>query len=143
VCEDPYKQTIPEGILNEGQNKVVFRTNKGSYSVEQISVNVDYEKTRAKTYFFELNDTFFEEIRDSNDPVTLTLEFVDDNQNKEGTIDVNGRIRSFDQQIKKDNTDKFLSMDIKGFIQRGNNYVRIEPETELNIVELKVEWMEN
>ena len=36
VCQDPYKQAIPTGILNQGDNRVVFRTNKGSYSVEQI-----------------------------------------------------------------------------------------------------------
>lgn len=143
VCEDPYKQVIPSGILNEGQNTVVFRTNRGSYSVEQIFVDFEYEQTEAKTYYFELNQTRFDDIRESNDPVTLTLEFVDDNEDKRGIIDVNGRIRSFDQEIKKDDSDKFLSMDITTLLQRGNNYVRIEPETELNIVELKVEWRED
>jgi hypothetical protein len=143
VCEDPYKQIIPEGILNEGQNKVVFKTNRGSYSVEQIFVDFEYEKTRAKTYFFEINETLFEDILDSKDPVSLQLEFVDDDEEKRGVLDINGHLRSFDQEIKQDNTDKFFSMDITGFIQRGNNYVRIEPETELNIVELKVEWQED
>ncbi len=143
VCEDPYKQVIPSGVLNKGQNTIVFKTNRGSYSVEQISVTLEYEKTEAKTYFFELNSTLFEDIRKSNDPVELTLEFVDDNEDKRGIIDINGRIRSFDQEIKRDDSDKFLSMNIVTFLQRGNNYVRIEPETELNIVELKVEWKED
>jgi hypothetical protein len=143
VCEDPYKQVIPSGVLNKGQNTVVFKTNKGSYSVEQVFIDFEYEQTEAKTYYFELNETKFNDIRDSNDPVTLTLEFVDDNEDKRGIIDVNGRIRSFDQEIEQDDSDKFLSMDITTLIQRGNNYVRIEPETELNIVELKVEWRED
>ncbi len=143
VCEDPYKQIIPSGVLNEGQNTVVFKTNRGSYSVEQVFIDFEYEKTEAKTFFFEINSTQFEDIRDSNDPVVLTLEFVDDNEDKRGIIDVNGRIRSFDQEIEQDDSDKFLSMDVTTLIQKGNNYVRIEPETELNIVELKVEWQED
>ena len=143
VCEDPYKQIVPSGVLNKGQNTVVFKTNRGSYSVEQIFIDFEYEETKAKTYFFEINSTQFDDIRDSNDPVVLTLKFVDDNEDKRGIIDVNGRLRSFDQEIEQDDSDKFLSMDITTFLQKGNNYVRIEPETELNIVELKIEWQED
>jgi len=143
VCEDPYKQVIPSGVLDEGQNSVVFRTTRGSYSVEQIFVEVEYEETRSKTFFFEINDSLFEDIRQSNEDVILSLEFVDDDEDKRGTLDINGHLRSFDQEIESDNSDKFFTLDIKSFLRKGNNYVRIEPETELNIVELKVQWQED
>ncbi len=133
VCEDPYKQIIPSGLLNAGQNTVVFKTSKGSYSVEQIFLDFEYEKTKSKTYFFEINDTHFEDIRKDNDNVVLTLEFVDDDKDKRGVLDINGHLQSFDQEKRT------FSKAINSVLRKGNNYVRIEPETELNIVELRVE----
>ncbi|MBN4049247.1 hypothetical protein JYT91_01380, partial [archaeon AH-315-M20] len=42
VCEDSYKQPIPLGILNSGENRIILKTNRGSYSVEQI--RIDFEE---------------------------------------------------------------------------------------------------
>ncbi|HIH04624.1 TPA: hypothetical protein HA281_01415 [Candidatus Woesearchaeota archaeon] len=133
VCEDPYKQKLPSGILNQGQNTVVFRTSSGSYSVEQIFLDFEYDKTTSKTYFFEVNDTHFNDIVDSKESVVLTLNFVDDDKDKRGVLDVNGHLQSFDQ------TGRTYSKTINSFLKRGNNYIRIEPETELNIIDLRVE----
>ena len=137
VCEDPYKQVIPTGVLNEGQNTVVFKTNRGSYSVEQIHLDFEYEKTKAKTYFFEINDTRFDEIARDRDNVVLTLKFTDDDEDKRGTLDVNGHLQSIDQ------SEGSYSKTINSFLERDNNYVRIEPETELNIVEILIEVQED
>ena len=43
VCENAYRQSIPKSILNEGENNIVFKTNKGSYSVEQIAISLDFK----------------------------------------------------------------------------------------------------
>lgn len=133
VCEDPYKQVIPTGILNQGQNTAVFKTSKGSYSVEQIFLEFEYEKTKSRTYFFEINDTRFDEMVRDKEEVILSLDFVSDDEDKRGTLDINGHLQTFDQKAKR------FSKTITGSVRKGNNYVRIEPETELNIVELMVE----
>ena len=47
VCEDPYRQPIPLGILDSGENRIIFRTNKGSYSIEQIKLEFDEKEIKA------------------------------------------------------------------------------------------------
>lgn len=137
VCEDPYRQTLPTGLLNEGQNRVVFKTGRGSYSVEQIAMELEYEETVSKTYFFEINQTLYDDIIEENEEVVLRMEFTEDDEDKRGVLDVNGHLRSFDQE------ERDFSEEITRFIEEGNNFVRIQPETELNIVELLVEIEED
>lgn len=38
VCNDAYRQPIPLGVLNEGENNLIFKIDKGGYSVEQIKL---------------------------------------------------------------------------------------------------------
>ena len=38
VCEDAYRQPIPVGVLNVGENRLIFKINKGGYSIEQIKL---------------------------------------------------------------------------------------------------------
>ena len=42
VCDKPYNQAIPKNVLNAGENNIVFKTKKGTYSIEQIRISLDF-----------------------------------------------------------------------------------------------------
>ena len=134
ICDDPYKQTIPTGALREEDNTAVFRTNKGSYSVEQITVNLEFKEPRAKTYFFEINASEFSAINQSKKNAVLNLKFVDDLKEKRLVIDINGHKESTD--VNRSTYSKIINSKI----EQGNNFVRLTPTREdIDVVELNVE----
>ncbi|MBC8444109.1 hypothetical protein H8D83_00835 [Candidatus Woesearchaeota archaeon] len=132
ICDDSYQQSFSPAILNSGQNKIKFTTSKGSYSIEQIKV-VDYLKeTKSALYYFEVNESQYEEVTNNEKDVLLTLSFVENDENKKATINVNGHLTEIDQ------TEEEFSKNINSWIEQGNNYVEIKPKTTLNIVGLMV-----
>ncbi|MCH8003391.1 MAG: hypothetical protein IH934_02070 [Nanoarchaeota archaeon] len=138
VCEDPTKVPIPLGILNSGENKIIFKTNKGSYSVEQIKVEFSERDVRTNVYFFEVNQSVIDDIEDRDVNVVLTIEFVDDKRNKRADLNINDRLSSIDEE------GRFFTLtlnddDDPDFIEEGNNFIKLEPRTRLDIVEIKVE----
>jgi len=133
VCEDPYRQVVPTGVFNTGSNTIIFRTNKGSYSVEQIRMEFEEEDTKTKVFFFEINESLFEEIEDDDKDVTLFLEFVNDEDDKRANININDHFISLDQD------EKSFSQNIRNKIEQGNNFIEIVPRTKLEVVEIRVE----
>lgn len=133
VCNNAYKQSIPKSLLNEGENNIVFKTSKGSYSVEQIKIALEFKEPRLKTYFFEIDKGTFNKIKSGDTDVMLTLKFADDKKQKRATLDVNGHKEDIE-------TDKAMfSKNINSKVSEGNNFVRIEPSEDLEVVELRVE----
>lgn len=133
VCNNAYKQSIPKSVLNEGENNIVFKTNKGSYSVEQIRISLEFKEPTVKTYFFEINDDAFKEIRSGDKDVELTIKFVDDKRRKRAKLDVNGHFETIE-------TDKVIfTKNINSKVSEGNNFVRLEPLEDMEVIELKIE----
>lgn len=140
VCQDPYRQPIPVGILNLGENKVIFKTNKGSYSVEQIKVEFVEKEVRTKVFFFEVNESQINEIESGNKDAILTIEFVDDEKLKRADLIVNDRLIAIDQEDKVF-TKTLNDGNDPDFIEEGNNFIEIKPRTMLDIIEIRVEMV--
>ena len=138
VCEDAYRQPIPLGILDEGENRIVFRTNKGSYSVEQIKVEFVEKDVRTKVYFFEVNESVINKIKSGDKDVILTIEFVDDEKDKRADLNINDRLSTIDTE-KKTFTKTLNDDNDPDFIEEGNNFIEIRPRTRLDIVEIRVQ----
>ncbi len=140
VCDDPVHQDIPIGLLSAGTNKVIFKTSKGSYSIEQIEVELESKETVSNVYYFEVNDTTCEDISDAEN-VKLTLQFVDEEDRKRADLNVNGHLYRIDQY------DDTFERNIRDWIIEANecienNYIKITPKDTLDIVELMVEVIE-
>lgn len=138
VCEDPYRQPIPLGILDDGQNKVIFKTNKGSYSVEQIKIELIEKEATTTVYFFEVNESVIKDIKDGKVDVVLTIEFIEGKKNKRANLDINGRRVRIDQE-RKIFTKTLNDDNDPEYVEEGNNFIEIEPIRLLNIVEIKIE----
>ena len=138
VCEDAYRQPIPLGILDEGENRIVFRTNKGSYSVEQVKVEFVEKEVRTKVYFFEVNESVIKKVKSGYKDVVLTIEFADGEKDKRADLNINDRLSSIDTE--KRSFTKTLNDDTDpDFVEEGNNFIEVRPRTRLDIVEIRVE----
>ena len=132
-CENAYRQSIPKSVLNEGENNIVFKTNKGSYSVEQIKISLDFKEPKVKTYYFEVTSDTFKKIINGDNNLQLSIKFADNGKLKRAKLDVNGHVDNVE-------TDKTVfSRDIGNKISEGNNFIRLEPLEDIEVVELRVE----
>jgi len=120
-------------VLHTGDNNLVFKTDKGSYLVEQIKVQTSLKELTYPTYYFEINETTFEKIENDTYDIKLVLEFVDDKRDKIMNLNINNRMIYVDT----DEADYYKNID--GYAKEGNNFIKIEPLSMLDIIELKVE----
>ena len=133
LCDDPYKQSFSPAILNSGTNEIKFTTAKGSYSIEQIDIVTNLKETKSAIYYFDLNQSQYDLVVNNEKDITLTIKFVDNQENKKATLNVNGHFTEIDQ------IDSEYSRLIDNWVEPGNNYVEIKPKTDIHIVELEVE----
>lgn len=133
VCDNAYKQSIPKSALNEGENNIVFKTSKGSYSVEQVRIALEFKEPTVKTYFFEIDSGTFRQIRNDDKDVELSIKFVEDKIKKRAKLDVNGHVETIETEKAS------FTKNIDNKISEGNNFLRLEPLEDMEVVELKIE----
>ncbi len=132
VCSNDYRQSIPKSALLEGENNIVFKTAKGSYSVEQIKIALEFKEPAVKTYFFEISESAFSQVRNGGKDIELTLKFADGSR-KRAKLDINGHFETIE-------TDKqSFTKVISSKVSEGNNFVRLEPLEDLEVIELMIE----
>jgi len=136
VCRDPYKQEIPLGILDTGENRIIFRTNKGSYSVEQIKVEFEEKDIKSTVYYFEANQSVMDSIEDEKRDAILKIEFVDGEKNKRADININDRLFTIDQD------ERIFTKNINRYLEEGNNFIEVRPRTMLDVVEIIIKLQE-
>tara|TARA_Y100000310_G_scaffold164768_1_gene164536 strand:+ start:3371 stop:4576 length:1206 start_codon:yes stop_codon:yes gene_type:complete len=137
VCDDPYKQVVPTGVLREGDNSVVFRTEKGSYSVEQVLFNLEFEDARVTPYFFELDQDDIDDINDTTKDLELIVEFVENEDLADIIVEFNGHKRTIDNRDLKYTRELNVND-----TRNGNNVIRLIPEQEdIDVLELRVELL--
>src|SRR3989338_75155 len=134
ICDNLYRQSIPKSVLSEGENNIVFKTSRGSYSVEQIKVDLEFKEPVVKTYYFEISKDTFNSIRNGKKDLEITIKFADSGT-KRAKLDINGHAESIE-------TDKAeFVKNIESKISEGNNFVRLEPFDDLEVVELRIEMV--
>ncbi|MBU3941843.1 MAG: hypothetical protein KKF74_02930 [Nanoarchaeota archaeon] len=120
-------------VLYSGDNNIVFKTDKGSYLIEQIKVQTSLRELIYPTYYFEINETTIEKIKGNTYDAVLSIEFVNDKKDKEMNLNINNRMTSVDTEEAK-----YLKK-VDEYLREGNNFIKIEPLSMLDIIELKVE----
>lgn len=131
-CENVNQVEINAKALVPGANTLSLRSSKGTVRMEQLRVKTELKKTKAWVSYFELNQSDMDRLNEGRRTVWLSIDFVDDNDDKTATLSVNGRLNSIDQ------TNATYRKDISSYVQDGNNYVELTPDTALDIVKLMV-----
>ncbi|MBW2974925.1 hypothetical protein KY366_04370 [Candidatus Woesearchaeota archaeon] len=140
VCNDRYTQEIPMSALSSGQNSVIFKTNKGKYAIEQIKLNFMEKDVPEAVYYFEINSTAYDVINDDKEDeydAFIKINFVEDKERKRADLNINDHYDGIDQE------KKVYSRKIDGWLEEGNNFIKITPKTVLDIINIRVELEEN
>jgi hypothetical protein len=128
---------IPLGTIDAGINDVVFTTNKGSYLVDLIKIKLELEELSSPLYWFDISDDHMENITEGISEVNLTLEFVDDDEDKVLDLNVNGHMRRIDQD------EATYTKQINSWVEEGRNYIKLIPKrSSVDIVSLTVDLIE-
>lgn len=123
--------------IEEGQNTVEFKTYDGTYVIDQIKVMTELEEVIFPVYYFDLNNSEYDALKDNEAKINITIRFADEEEFKQAKVFINGHIRDVNQYEME------WSRSVSTYVERKNNAVKIEPRSRLNIREMKIEFVEN
>ncbi len=132
ACDSLNRQELYTEDLRAGKNTLIFKISRGSYRIEQVRVRTQIKPVKAFIDFFDVKPSLYNAVLDKTRHIVLDVEFVDDGRVKRARINVNGKLDMIDQR----NPD--FTRDISAIAREGNNYIEIQPLTELDVVRLEV-----
>ncbi|MBS3148859.1 hypothetical protein J4219_08330 [Candidatus Woesearchaeota archaeon] len=132
ACEGLNRADLDKEELRDGKNTISFKINQGSYRVEQIRVRTILKPVKPFIDYFKINSTLYNAVLDNKRNVVLRIEFVDDDEDKQARLNINGKYDVIDQE------NHIYEEDISELIKEGNNYLQLDPLTELHIVRITV-----
>ncbi|MFH1181841.1 MAG: hypothetical protein V1702_02690 [Candidatus Woesearchaeota archaeon] len=132
-CGSPEKIILDPDDLREGRNELKFFAEKGTYLVDQVVVKTELREPIYPVYFFEVNETRYTLVKNNTLKAVLTMSFVDDKEKKAAALNINN-IRTF-LDTRSDRYNKTIN----DFIVEDSNFIRIEPQTNLPIINLRIE----
>lgn len=131
-CGSAEKIQIDPVDVVSGKNDVRFVAEKGTYLLDQVHIRTKLKEPIFPLYFFNINSSTFSRIENNTVNSTLGITFVDDKERKAATIEINN------QKTRLDTRSANYSKNVDSFLAAGTNFIRIVPETTLNIVELRL-----
>jgi len=132
ACESLNRQELYAEDLRAGKNTLIFKISRGSYRIEQVRIRTQIKPVKAFVDFFDIKPSLYNAVLDKQRRIILHIEFVDDGKAKRAKTNVNGRFDVIDQR------EPIFNRDISAIAREGNNYIEIQPLTELDIVRLQV-----
>ncbi len=123
---------ISPTLLNQGENTLFFKTNRGAYLIDVMSIKSKLREVTFPTFYFEVPPALAAAAQQGAANIVLTMEFPDDVEQKKAELYINGHLRGLDTK------QRIFTLGINPFIQPGNNVVEIKPKTTLDVVNLKV-----
>lgn len=118
--------------FRSGENNIMFRTEKGNYLVDLISITSELKEPIQPVYYFDINQTVLDDVATDVYDVVLKITFADDVEYKEGTVVIDGRETGISQYEKE-----YRNV-INEDLLKGNNAIKIMPDSQLDIVRLEV-----
>ena len=118
--------------VKPGRNTISFELTDGVIYLTNFIVRIQTKEARWPLYYFEINESLWQDMEDEDLNIILKLEFVDEGDSKEAEYTLNGR------KFYMDTRDDVFKKDISSYVRYGNNYVKIIPESEMHVVGLKV-----
>lgn len=131
-CGSPEKWQVDPSDLSEGKNEFRFVAEQGTYLIDRVLLRTSLREPIFPLYFFSINSSVMRRIENNTVNSTLGLLFLEDGERKTATIEINN------QKTRLDTRAANYSKNVDTFLVAGTNFLRIEPETTLNVVELKL-----
>lgn len=131
-CGSAEKWQIDPKDLSSGKNDFRFVAEQGTYLLDRLNLRTSLKAPIFPIYFFSLNSSVFRRIENNTINSTLSLRFIDDSERKTATVEINS------QKTRVDTRQANYSRNVDSFLVAGTNYLRIVPETTINLVSLKL-----
>ncbi len=131
-CGSAEKWQIDPKDLVSGKNEFRFVAEQGTYMLDRLNLRTKLKEPIFPIYFFSLNSSVFRRIENNTINSTLSLRFIDDKERKTATVEMNS------QKTTVDTRQANYSKNVDSFLVAGTNYLRIVPETTINLVSLKL-----
>lgn len=140
-CGSPEKWQVDPKDLMGGKNEFRFVADEGgtvegakevTYLLDRVLLRTKLKEPIYPIYFFSLNNTVLRRIENNTVNSTLGVTFLDDKERKTATIEINN------QKTRVDTRQANYSKNVDSFLVAGTNFLRIVPETTLNIIELRL-----
>ena len=132
VCDSPARQDLFKEDFRKGKNTLGFRLKNGVARLEQIRIKTFVKPTKGFSDFFFIEPDVSTAIATGQAHAVLDIEFVDDGRLKEARLNVNGRLDVLSQR------DPRFTREISPVVRDGNNFIGIEPMTDLNVISIQV-----
>jgi len=132
ACDSLNRQELYGEDLRAGKNTLIFKISQGSYRIEQVRVRTLITPIKAFVDYFNVKSSLYNAILDKKNHIILHVEFVDDGRAKSARININGKFDVIDQK------DPVFNRDVSNVVREGNNYIEIQPLTELSVTKLEV-----
>ncbi len=131
-CGSPDKVDFTKNNLFDGENNIKFEISSGTVYLTNLAMIIKLNKPKWPVYYFMINESLYNEIQNNERIPLLQIKFVDDASEKQGTININGA------KFFIDENSALYERNIKNYIVKGNNYIKIIPSSDLDIVSLRV-----
>ena len=131
-CQYPVKVNLAKADLVSGKNDVLFKISSGTMSIDSPTVKVSLNQPVLPLYYFQVSGDQNTEIKNNNKDGIIHFDFVKGNDEKNFDVTVNG------YTFNIDTSNTTYEEDITRYLNKDENYVKITPRTNLDIVNLQV-----
>lgn len=132
VCDSPARQDLFKEDVRAGKNTLGFKLRGGSARLEQMIIKTFVKPTKGFSDYFFVEPDVFNAIVTGRAHAIMDIEFVDDGRLKEARTNVNGRLDVLSQREPR------FAREISAVIRDGNNFIGIEPMTDLDVISVEV-----
>lgn len=123
---------IETADLVPGNNKLLFSIDDGDFSFNNIELQTRTDSEDFPTYIFQVGTNTINDILSGIKDVKLQLFLDNDSKQKSARVKINNG-----SLFLNTNTGEYEA-DITEFIKEGSNFIKIVPNTDFNIIGLKV-----
>ncbi|HIH37893.1 hypothetical protein J4460_00650 [Candidatus Woesearchaeota archaeon] len=118
--------------LTPGENTFSVKADTGSYLLDQIVIVTELTAPDYPTYYFLVDPEAYDAIRAFGVDANLDIEFVEQEDLNSIVLNLNG----VKKQVRT--RDMFASLLVNDFILKGNNYLQIVPQSDVNIAKVRL-----
>ena len=130
-CGVPRPLEIAGTYIIGGENVLSFKTQRGSYLIDNIVVKSKLRELTFPTYYFEITPEEVVALQ-RNAEAVLEIEFPDDIETKRADLFLNGH------PISINTREKALAYLVSELVRDGTNVIQLKPRTTMDIVNLRV-----
>lgn len=133
-CKLPVKIEVGSGRVLEGENKIMFAIDKGAYNIDQLLFTSNLKDLVYPTYYFELTDDQYQDLKNNFIDVNMTVTFVRSVDFQDVEVEINGR------KFSIDNKKRVFNQVIDPYLIEDNNAITLRPlDGAVEIVGFKVQ----